>query len=103
MTERTITFDDDHWQLVPRVATKKMIDKALSATHIFLGLTGSKRTINRKKMVIRYRALLCAAPCLYEKPSDWDRHTEYERIEDRNPEFQEWESGEYARPSAECP
>ena len=94
MTERTITFDDDHWQLVPRVATKPMIDKALSATHLFLRLTGSKRTVNRKKMVIRYRALLCAAPCFYEKPVDWDRKTECERIEAHNSDFEKWDAAE---------
>lgn len=69
---RTVTFDDDEWQLVPKKPTPGMLAKALSCTSAFLNLTGSKATVNFKKMSMRYRAMLSAAPCPYEKPSNFD-------------------------------
>lgn len=71
MTERTITFDDEEWQLVPRKPTPGMLAKALACTAAFLNLSGSKATVNFKKMSIRYRAMLAAAPCPYERPYDF--------------------------------
>lgn len=76
MTERTVTFDDEEWQLVPRKPTPAMLNKARSCTASWLSLTGSAATINLKKMSIRYRAMLSVAPCPYEQPRDWDREFE---------------------------
>ena len=74
--ERTITFDDDEWQLVPRKPTPAMIGCALSKTAAWLNLSGSQMTVNYKKMSIRYRAMLSIAPCPYERPVNWDRDFE---------------------------
>lgn len=76
MTERTVTFDDDEWQLVPLKPTPVMLAKALGCTAAFLDLSGSKATVNFKKMSIRYRAMLSAAPCPYEKATDFDLNYE---------------------------
>ena len=72
MTERTITFNDEEWQLVPRKPTPGMLAKALACTAAFLNLTGSKATVNFKKMSIRYRAMLAAAhsrECSQDRPT----------------------------------
>jgi hypothetical protein len=76
MVERTITFDDDEWQLVPRKPTPEMLGKAISVTASWLNLSGSKMTVNYKKMSVRYRAMLVVAPCPYEHPRNWDREFE---------------------------
>lgn len=74
MAERTITFDDEEWQIVPRKPTPGMLGNALSKTASWLNLSGSGMTVNYKKMSIRYRAMLAAAPCPYERPPHaWDQ------------------------------
>ena len=77
MTERTVTFDDEEWQIVPRKPTPGMLAKALSSSAAWMNLSGSKATVNFKKASIRYRAMLSAAPCPYERPaSDFDLNFE---------------------------
>jgi hypothetical protein len=76
MTQRTITFDDDEWQLVPRKPTPAMIGKALSSTATWRTFSGSAMTVNYKKMALRYRAMLCVAPCPYDLTRSWDREFE---------------------------
>lgn len=72
----TVTFDDAEWVLVPRKPTPGMLAKALACTAVFLNLSGSQATVNFKKMSIRYRAMLAAAPCPYERPVDFDLNYE---------------------------
>lgn len=76
MTIRTVTFNDEEWQLVPRKPTPGMLAKALACTAAFLHLTGSQATVNFKKMSIRYRAMLASAPCPYDRPVDFDLNYE---------------------------
>lgn len=76
MSERTITFDDEEWQLVPRKPTPAMLGKAVSATASWLSLSGSGMTVNYKKMSIRYRAMLSVAPCPYDLNRSWDQQFE---------------------------
>lgn len=76
MAERTVTFDDEEWQLVPRKPTPAMLGYALRSTAAFQKLTGSGLTVNYKKMSIRYRAMLAAAPCLYGAAHPWDQQYE---------------------------
>ncbi|WLA80260.1 hypothetical protein [Bradyrhizobium elkanii] len=74
--ERTVTFDDEVWQLVPRKPTPEMLGKAISSTSSWLNLSGSAMTVNYKKASIRYRAMLSVAPCPYDLPRSWDREFE---------------------------
>lgn len=76
MVERTVTFDDEEWQLVPRKPSPAMLGHALRSTAAFLHLTGSGLTVNYKKMSIRYRAMLAAAPSLYAIERPWDQDYE---------------------------
>lgn len=76
MTDRTVTFDDEEWQLVPCKPTPAMLGHALRSTAAFLHLTGSGLTVNYKKMSIRYRAMLAAAPCPYPGIRPWDQEFE---------------------------
>lgn len=76
MAERTVTFDDEEWQLVPRKPTPEMLGYALSRTAVWLELSGSRMTVNYKKMSIRYRAMLKAAPCPYPLERTWDQEFE---------------------------
>lgn len=74
--QRTITFDDEEWQLVPRKPTPEMLGNAMRCTASWLNLSGSGMTVNYKKMSIRYRAMLAAAPCPYPLKSNWDQEFE---------------------------
>ena len=76
MTIRTVTFDDAAWQLVPRIPTPMMLYKGLGVTSSWLDFAGSRATVNQKKMMIRYRAMLAAVPSVYFTPPDW--HPEHE-------------------------
>lgn len=76
MAERTVTFDDEEWQIVPRKPTPAMLGKAISSTSSWLQLSGSAMTVNYKKMSIRYRAMLTVAPCPYEQTRTWDQEFE---------------------------
>ncbi len=73
---RTVTFEDDEWQLVPKKPTPAMCAKGLSSTASWLTLKGSQTTVNFKKMSIRYRAMLSVAPCPYEVERTWDQEFE---------------------------
>lgn len=73
MAERTVTFDDAEWQLVPRKPSPEMIGNAMRSTAAWLNLKGSGMTVNYKKMSIRYRAMLAVAPCPYERDLTWDQ------------------------------
>ena len=79
--ERTVTFDDNEWQIVPRKPTPAMLGKALSVTALWLELSGSALTVNYKKMSIRYRAMLTAAPCPYDLKRTWDQEFEMAEAE----------------------
>lgn len=73
---RTETFDDEEWQLVPKKPTPAMLGKALSVTASWLNLSGSGVTMNYKKMSMRYRAMLYAAPVPYDQDKNWDKDLE---------------------------
>lgn len=74
--ERTVTFDDEEWQLVPRKPTPAMLGRAIASTAAWLSLSGSAMTVNYKKASIRYRAMLSVAPCPYPLERNWDREFE---------------------------
>lgn len=97
MSKRTVTFDDNEWQPVPRKPTPAMIGKALSTTSQWLNFSGTQITVNYKKMAIRYRAMLAVAPCPYEREKDWDRDFEIalaERAANDRPALSSEEAGE---------
>lgn len=78
---RTVKFDDEEWQIVPKKPTPGMLGKALSVTASWLNLSGSGVTVNYKKMSMRYRAMLYAAPIPYDHERNWDQDYEIALVE----------------------
>ena len=50
------------WKLVPEEPTDEMINAALLSIAAHLNIPGSKLTVNREKMRIRYKAMLNKSP-----------------------------------------
>lgn len=59
------------WQLVPKEPTDVMVNKALSSTAVWHDIPGSRLTVNREKMRIRWRAMLAAVPLPAHSQEGW--------------------------------
>lgn len=50
------------WQIVPKEPTAQMVEAGLATTSAWRDFSGSAYTVNRKKMTIRYKAMIAVAP-----------------------------------------
>lgn len=50
------------WQIVPKEPTKEMVEAGLQTTAAWRDFSGSAITVNRKKMTVRYKAMIAVAP-----------------------------------------
>ena len=50
------------WQIIPKEPTSNMVEAGLQTTAAWRDFSGTAATVNRKKMTIRYKAMIAAAP-----------------------------------------